>query len=192
MALIKTVSVFGSARVQPGHPYYQQAEAIGRLLGQAGMTVITGGYGGVMEAASKGARELGGRAVGVTVRSWERSGRRLGPNPYLTELVSYDGLTDRLLHVVKRCDAAVACGGGIGTLSEVMMIWSFVQTGEIQAVPIVLLGDQWGPLLEALAHDPVLMGAHEMAMVRLASNAGSAFAMLTATDWPHLVDGARG
>lgn len=145
----RVISVFGSARIRPGRPTWQEAEQVGLLLARAGATVMTGGYGGVMEAASKGAREAGGHVIGVTVGAFEKLGRRSGPNPYIDELIHYDTLSARLLHVVKECDGAVACDGGIGTLSEVSLMWSLVQTGEMLPAPIILLGDRWQPTLDA-------------------------------------------
>jgi hypothetical protein len=138
---ITVVSVFGGGSPRPGDPAYVEAERLGRLLAEAGYVVMTGGYAGVMEAASKGARQAGGRTIGVTVGMFDQAGRQ--PNHYVDEVVTYDLLSDRLLHVVSRCDAAIALPGGIGTLSEVALTWSLLQVGQIAPMPLVLVGDTW-------------------------------------------------
>jgi hypothetical protein len=140
------VSVFGGSSPAPGSPAYQEAYTLGRLLAEAGFAVMTGGYAGTMEATSRGAKEAGGHVIGVTVTDFEENGHR--PNSYLTETVTYTRLSDRLVHLVTRCDAAVALRGGIGTLSEVALTWSLLQVGEIGPKPFVLLGEEWGLLLE--------------------------------------------
>ncbi len=107
---------------------------------------MTGGYYGTMEAVSKGAKLAGGHVIGVTVSMFEGTGQ-LTPNAYNDEVVCYDTLHERLYHLVTRCDAAVALQGGIGTLSEVTLMWSLLQVGEIRAKPFVLLGKRWQDLL---------------------------------------------
>jgi len=169
MPHVPVVSVYGSAGVSPDHPTYREAEQLGRLLAGAGYAVQTGGYAGVMEAASKGAHLAGGHVIGVTVGLFERSGHRSGPNPYIDELVRYDLLSERLLHVVKHCDAAVACGGGIGTLSEIMLLWSLVQTGEKPRVPIVLLGERWRQTIETFIGDGAYIRDGDLSLVSYAS-----------------------
>ncbi|GAB4473081.1 MAG: hypothetical protein Kow00124_11740 [Anaerolineae bacterium] len=178
MADSPVVSVYGSAGVHPGHPTYQAAEELGRLLGAAGYRVLTGGYGGVMEAASKGAHEAGGHVIGVTVALFERTGRRSGPNPYIDELITYDLLSDRLLHVVKYADAAVACGGGIGTLSEVTLLWSLMQTGEKAPIPFVLLGKHWDAFLRAYFDSGEYVRPGDMDLVRVAHTPAEALRLI--------------
>lgn len=158
------VSVYGSARPQPHHPLYMQAERLGRLLGEAGYTVMTGGYGGVMEAASKGAKQAGAHVIGVTVGLFERSGRRSGPNPYVDEVIRYDTLSERMLHIVTQCDAAVALAGGIGTLNEVALTWSLMQVGEIKPKPFVLLGREWLDLFTLYRGDGSFITEEEMSL----------------------------
>lgn len=138
----KIVSVFGGSKPQPGTPSYEEARQVGQLLAQAGWTVATGGYTGVMEAASRGAAEAGGHVIGVTctaIAQW----RGLSPNPWVKEEVQFARLRERLYHLVEFCDATVALPGGIGTLSEVALTWSLLQTGEIKRKPFVLIGRVW-------------------------------------------------
>jgi hypothetical protein len=143
----KVVSIFGSAAIPADHPDYRAAEEVGRLLAQSGYAVLTGGYGGIMEAASKGAKVAGGHVIGVTAALFEGPGKRSGPNPYVGELIRYDSLRDRLHHVVEHCDAAVAMPGGIGTLAEIALMWSYMQTHEIPRRPLVLYGELWNNTL---------------------------------------------
>ncbi len=142
------VTVFGGASPQPGSPAYQEAYTVGRLLAQAGYTVATGGYTGAMEAASRGAAEAGGHVIGVTcdaLNTWER--KSLRPNPWVHEEIRLPTLRERLYKLVEFCDAAVALRGGIGTLSEVSLMWSLIVVGEIKSKPLILLGRAWGDLL---------------------------------------------
>lgn len=143
--MAKVISVFGGSAPQPGEPAYEDAHRLGYLLAEAGFTVMTGGYSGTMEAASKGAHEAGGHVIGVTVGTFKAAG--LLPNAYIAEEIAYDTLPERLLHVVSQADGVITLPGGIGTLSEVALTWSLLQTGEIAPMPFVLLGEKWGDLL---------------------------------------------
>lgn len=164
----KIVSVFGSALVDPGTPDYDEARSLGRALAEAGYTIMTGGYGGAMEAASRGAHEAGGRVIGVTVDLFEKRGFRAGPNPYIDELIHYDTLSDRLRHLVAQCGAAVALPGGIGTLSEIALTWSLLQVGEIDAKPLIVMGKVWSDLLALLYGEGHYIRAEHMALVKTA------------------------
>jgi hypothetical protein len=138
----KIISVFGGSKPQPNTPAYEQARQVGYWLAQAGWAVATGGYTGVMEAASRGAAEAGGHVIGVTctaIAEW----RDLRPNPWVKEEIPFARLRERLYHLVEFCDATVALPGGIGTLSEVALTWSLLQTGEIRRKPFVLVGRVW-------------------------------------------------
>lgn len=150
---MKVVSVFGGSVPKVDSSAYQEAVAMGRLLAQAGYTVATGGYGGVMEAASRGAAEVGGHVIGVTCSLIEDWREGLVANQWVKEEIRFGSLRERLFHLVSFCDAAVALSGGIGTLSEVSFMWSMVQTGEIERKPLVLVGPLWHQTLNTfLAH----------------------------------------
>ncbi len=142
------VCVFGGSAPTPGSPAYEEAYLVGKLLAEAGYTVATGGYVGIMEAASKGAAEVGGHVIGVTtdaLNQWEA--RQVRPNRWVREEIKFPKLRDRLYHLVTFCDAAVSLSGGIGTLSEVSLAWSLIQVGEIAPKPLVLLGKAWEDVL---------------------------------------------
>jgi uncharacterized protein (TIGR00730 family) len=139
---MKTISIFGSSAPRPGDHDYEWAETTGRLLAQAGAAIATGGYMGTMEAASKGAAEVGGRVIGVACNQIERF-RQKGPNPWVNEVVRYETLRERVLHLVTQNDGMIVLPGGIGTISEMTLAWSLLQVGEIPQRPLVLLGDLW-------------------------------------------------
>ena len=136
------VTVFGGSQPKPGDLAYTQAFYLGQLLGDAGYTVLTGGYIGTMEAISHGAAEAGGHVVGVTcdeIEAW----RSVSPNPWVQEEIRYSTIRQRLFGLIEGCDAAVALPGGIGTLAEVAEMWSHLQTSAISARPLILVGKEW-------------------------------------------------
>jgi hypothetical protein len=143
----RIVSVFGGSAPRPGAPAYEEARRCGELLARAGWTVATGGYTGVMEAASRGAAEAGGHVIGVTcalIENW-REGFRA--NAWVKEEIKFGSLRERLYHFVEFCDVALALPGGVGTLSEIALTWSLLQTGEIKPKPLVVVGRVWAETL---------------------------------------------
>ena len=176
------VAVFGASNPKPGSPLYQLSEELGRRLGEAGYSVMTGGYSGTMEAVSKGAREAGAHVIGVTVSVFEGPGKRSGPNAHVAEVIRYETLRDRLVHLVTRCDAAVAVPGGIGTLSEVALMWSLMQVREVKPIPFVLLGDLWKDLLTRLYGTGEFIAAEHMSLWKSASTPEEAVHLLKT--WP--------
>lgn len=141
----KTIAVFGSSRREAESPFYREAHTLGGVLARAGCAVLTGGYGGSMEAASRGAREAGGRVIGVTCAIFDPK----PANPWLTEEIKAATLMERLAMMIMRADGFVAVRGGIGTLSEITLAWSLLQTGSLNGKPLVLLGADWQPILDA-------------------------------------------
>ena len=113
------VSVFGGTHTRPGEKDYDEAVRLGRLLGERGCTVITGGYIGVMEAVSRGAAEAGAHVIGVTCDEIERF-RPGKPNAWVKEEQRFPDLVQRLNALIEGCDAAIALPGGVGTLAEIM------------------------------------------------------------------------
>jgi uncharacterized protein (TIGR00730 family) len=157
------VAVLGSARIEPPDPRWDQARVLGGLLAQAGFTVVTGGYGGLMSAVSQGVSEGGGRVVGLPMRHWDK----LEPNRWNAELRWSDGYGARLDHLL-RCSAVVALPGGVGTLSEVSVIWAAAQT-EATPLSIVLLGHGWPPLIKAIGEN-LVVGAKDLELLRIATS----------------------
>jgi len=138
------VSVFGTARAQPGSPEYEQAEAIARGLAKAGYAVITGGGPGVMEAANKGAATSGGESVGLGIELPMEQGL----NDYVEVGLEFRYFFVRKTVFIKYSQAFVVLPGGFGTLDELFEALTLVQTGKITRFPIVLVGaDYWSGLL---------------------------------------------
>ncbi len=146
--MLKIISVFGGSSPMPGTAAYEQARRLGGLLARAGYAVATGGYMGTMEAASRGAAEAGGHVIGVTCEAIERW-RKTGANPWVKEEIKYPTLRERLYHLVEHCHAAISLPGGVGTLSEIALTWSLMQTREIPAKPLVLVGPLWADTFQA-------------------------------------------
>ena len=149
----KTISVFGGSSPQPGSSAYQVAYDIGRLLAERDFAVATGGYSGTMSAVSQGAAEAGGHVIGVTSTQIELF-RPLGPNQWVKEETRYETLQDRLIHLVRNNDGMIVLPGGIGTLSEMALAWSYLQVGEISERPLVLFGKHWHDILNGFV-DPL-------------------------------------
>ncbi|MVA76194.1 TIGR00730 family Rossman fold protein [Auraticoccus sp. F435] len=146
------ISVFGSARLGPGHPMYAAAEEIGRRLVRAGYAVITGGGPGIMEAANKGAAEAGGQSIGLGIELPFES--RL--NDHVTLGINFRYFFARKTMFVKYAQGFVVMPGGFGTLDELFEALTLVQTEKVTSFPVVLFGTSyWRGLLDWLA-DQVL------------------------------------
>jgi uncharacterized protein (TIGR00730 family) len=141
------VTVFGGAAPRPGEPTYEEALQLGRLLAGAGHTVLTGGYGGTMEAVSRGAAESGGHVIGVTCEEIERW-IPTRANAWVKEEWRLPTLTDRLLVLMDRSEAALALPGGAGTLVEISLLWNRMIIHAVQARPLILIGPAWRQIFE--------------------------------------------
>ncbi|WP_374686087.1 LOG family protein [Promineifilum sp.] len=172
----EVISVFGSSSPPPGSETYEEARQVGRLLAEAGFVVATGGYSGTMAAVSQGAAEAGGHVIGVTCGRIETF-RPLPPNEWVIEEVRYESQRDRLLHLVMNNDGMVALPGGIGTLSEVALAWSLMQTGELSPRPLVLLGPTWRETLRVYAQAEYIR-PRDMDLLYLATSAETATAYI--------------
>ena len=140
----KIVTIFGGAKCREDSREYADALEVGRLLAEAGFTICTGGYLGVMEAASRGARERGGRVLGIVMNQFKAE-----PNRYLTDKVATAHFYERLQHLITRSVGFIALRGGMGTVTEVSLVWNKVQTRVIGPRPLVLLGECWPPIVGA-------------------------------------------
>lgn len=134
----KIVTIFGGSRCGEDSPEYQEAKELGGRLAEAGFTICTGGYLGIMEAASRGAREKGGRVFGIVMNQFKGE-----PNRFLTDKVATDHFYDRLQNLITRSVGFVALRGGMGTVTEISLVWNKLQTRVIEDRPLVLLGDCW-------------------------------------------------
>jgi len=139
------VALFGSARIGEDHPAYEAAREVGRLFGERGWAVVTGGGGGVMEGANRGAKEGGGLSVGFNIVLPHEQ----APNPYLDIDYTFDHFYVRKVCFVKPSEGFVIFPGGFGTLDELYEALTLIQTGKVLHFPVVLFdSDYWGEMLD--------------------------------------------
>jgi uncharacterized protein (TIGR00730 family) len=139
----RIVTIFGGSRCTENSPEYEQAREIGARLAEAGFTICTGGYLGVMEAASRGAREKGGRVLGIVMNQFKAE-----PNRFLTDKVASQHFYERLQNLITRSVGFIALKGGMGTITEISLVWNKIMTGVIAPRPMVLLGECWKPVVQ--------------------------------------------
>ena len=145
----KTVTIFGTARANPGDAVYVLAYKIGTLLAQAGFCVANGGYGGTMLAAAKGAAQAGGKTIGVTCSAFGQKA-----NEFITREIVTDSPDQRLDTLIKLGQAYVVLPGGTGTLLELAKVWELKNKGFLQLdKPVILVGEFWKPLVDLVAAD---------------------------------------
>lgn len=164
----RIVTIFGGSKCGEDCEEYAQARRLGQLLAEAGYTICTGGYLGVMEAASRGAHERGGRVLGVVMNQFKAE-----PNRYLTDKVATSHFYERLQNLITRSVGFVALRGGMGTVTEMSLVWNKVQTRVIEPRPLVLLGDCWPPVVEAWRKHLVVSDA-DIALLDFAATAEEA------------------
>jgi uncharacterized protein (TIGR00730 family) len=139
------VTIFGSARVTPKSPYFQQARELSRMLGEAGFGIITGGGPGIMEASNQGARDAGVKSIGCAIEL----PREQMVNPYVDITVNFRYFFVRKTMFVKYAEGFVIFPGGFGTLDELFEALTLIQTEKLHHFPVILVGhDYWHGLLE--------------------------------------------
>ena len=154
------VTIFGSARIEEGHPHYELARATGAALALEGFTVMTGGGPGIMEAALRGAKEAGGTTVGVGIDLPMEAGR----NAYADNWVEFRYFFVRKVMLVKYSYGFITMPGGFGTLDEVFETATLIQTNKAPGFPLVLMGSEfWQPLLAFTRDTLVAEGAIDQA-----------------------------
>jgi hypothetical protein len=167
-----TISVFGSSTLAPGEAQWELAEALGRHLALAGAHVMNGGYGGAMEAVSRGARAAGGHVIGVTVAVFDKR----TPNRFLSERRHAETLIDRL-RILLSADGFVALEGSVGTLAELFLVWNHVMIGS-EPRPLVCLGAGWQEKLDALREKRFLTDPELFRLVSVAEDPADAVRLL--------------
>jgi uncharacterized protein (TIGR00730 family) len=138
------VTVFGSSRPHEGDADYEEARVLGRALARHGFSICTGGYGGVMEAVSRGAKEANGKTYGVTADFFKNAEL----NAWIDLEVRMKTWEERLFELIRCADAFVACKGGTGTLVELAVVWEMMNKSVMSGKPFAVLGDFWQPVLD--------------------------------------------
>jgi len=164
------VSIFGSARTKPDHPYYKLTEEIARQLSDAGFSVISGGGPGIMEAANKGAYYGKSPSIGLNIQLPHEQ----VSNHYQNISQTFQHFFARKVMFVKFASAYVVMPGGFGTLDELMEALTLVQTGKSRRIPIILVGSKfWGGMLDWIRNTLLaeqMIGAEDLDLVQLIDN----------------------
>jgi len=167
------VTIFGVAKCCETDLEYREAHRVGELLAEVGFTICTGGYSGVMEAASRGAHERGGRVIGITMKQFDKV-----PNRYLTEKVPSEHFYERLQRLITQSVGYIALRGGMGTVTEISLVWNKMQTRVLEPRPLVLLGDCWTPIIAAWQKH-LAVNDDDVQLLRFAQTPDDAVAIIT-------------
>jgi uncharacterized protein (TIGR00730 family) len=177
------ITVFGSSRPRPGDAHYAEAQSLGMELAARGFVVCSGGYAGVMEAVSRGAKEAGGRTLAITARFFKSRANR-----WVDEEIRVKTWQERLFELIKRGHGYIACPGGTGTLVELAVVWEMLNKGMFDkgsgtTKPLVTLGDFWQPVIERVREvepgHPSGWGERSEPLVHAAHSAADAAAYLS-------------
>ncbi len=141
----KTITIFGSSKPLPGEEEYETAYLLGRLLGETGFSVCTGGYQGIMDAVSKGASEFNVDIIGVTVDLFSAQ-----PSKHLTKQIECNSLFERIEKLIECGDAYIILRGGTGTLVELTVAWELMNKNLIEHKPIACHGEMWQRIIQPM------------------------------------------
>jgi uncharacterized protein (TIGR00725 family) len=175
------VTIFGSARTQPGTFGYEETKRTAAALARMDCAIITGGGPGLMRAANEGAASVGASAQSIGIRvdlPFEQEG-----NAFVTDMFEHRTFFTRLHQFVLTSDAFVVAPGGIGTVLEAMMIWQLLQVKHLSGTPLILVGRMWPGLIAwartaMLDTDPPMASAGDMTIPHCVANADEAIALL--------------
>jgi uncharacterized protein (TIGR00725 family) len=145
------IAVFGASAAQPGDGDYEQGIACGHLLAESGYAVVTGGYGGLMEAVSRGAHEVGGRVLGITAPQVFPD--RAGANPFVNEESQAAHLVERIHELTNVSSGCITLPGSLGTLTELAIAWNLAYVARFSGdlpKPIVVVGERWASMVEMI------------------------------------------
>ncbi len=174
----RAAALFGSARIKPDHPWYDAARRTAHRLAEAGITVITGGGPGIMEAANRGAKEGGGLSVGCNIELPHEQ----KSNDYLDISIDFHYFFCRKVMFLKYASAYIGFPGGMGTLDEVFEALTLAQTGKLEEFQVVLYGrDYWDPLVGFMRDRMLANGfisPHDLDLFRITDNAEEAAEMV--------------
>jgi len=171
-AMERIVTIFGGSKCGEDSAEYAEAHRVGELLAEAGFTICTGGYAGVMEAASRGAHERGGRVIGITMNQFTSE-----PNRYLTEKIPSEHFYERLQRLITQSVGYIALRGGMGTVTEISLVWNKMQTRVLEPRPLVLLGNCWPPIVKAWQQH-LAVGNEDVELLRFANTVDEAVAIV--------------
>jgi uncharacterized protein (TIGR00730 family) len=171
------VTVFGSARLKEGHPWYEKTREVAGGIAKLGFTVMTGGGPGIMEAANRGAKEAGGRSVGINIILPHEQ----HVNPWLDASVDMRYFFTRKTLLIKYSYAFVVMPGGIGTMDELFEALTLIQTKKLHQFPVILFGvDYWTPMMSAILRmrDEGLISPEDLNLLVLTDSVDEAMAVL--------------
>jgi hypothetical protein len=173
----KIVTVFGSSRPRPGETQYSVAQELGGELTRLHFIVCSGGYAGTMEAVSRGAKQAGGRTIGITAKFFKAR-----VNAFIDDEIRKKTWQDRLFALIDCGDAFIACPGGTGTLVELAVVWEMLNKHVVSGKPLVVLGDFWHPIIDRvreieLAHES-RWGERQRSLIHRAPSPADAAAFL--------------
>lgn len=172
------VTVFGSARLNAGHPWYEKTREIAGEIAKLGFTVMTGGGPGIMEAANRGAKEAGGRSVGINIILPHEQ----QVNPWLDASVDMRYFFTRKTLLIKYSYAFVVMPGGIGTMDELFEALTLIQTKKLNQFPVILFGvDYWTPMMSAILRmkQDGLISPEDLDLLTLTDSIPEAMAVLS-------------
>lgn len=159
----RTIAIFGSSQIDSSHSDYIKARKIASKLASLGYAIVTGGYGGIMEAANRGAREANGRSIGITTELFSERGKG---NAWLDETICETDLLARTVRLIKTADGFAVLPGQAGTLAEVALLWALLRVGDLGERPIVLVGKIWENVCSTLSRD-LWLSQHETSHCRI-------------------------
>ena len=166
------ITVFGGSRCRPEAAEYKEALKLGRLLVEAGFDVCSGGYSGIMEAISRGAHDAGGHVIGVTMEQFKSA-----PNRYLNKIEPSADFYARLQILIRESVGYIALRGGMGTVTEISLVWNKLVMGVLPQRPLILLGECW-PRAITCIREHLVVSNEDMSHLLFAATADEAVALL--------------
>ncbi len=153
---VKTITVFGSSMPKPGDKDYEDAYLIGKKLGDKGFNICSGGFQGIMDAVSKGAKEAGVEAIGITVPLFNAQSSK-----YLTNEIKCNTLFERLDNLITYGDGFIILPGGTGTLLELSLVWEMINKNISKPKPVACLGEMWSKIVAPMEERVKIEGRKE-------------------------------
>ncbi|MEM1530500.1 MAG: LOG family protein [Candidatus Bathyarchaeia archaeon] len=179
-----TVAIFGSARIERGSRIYWEIYELARMIGEAGMNIVTGGGPGLMNAASEGHRAGRRSSEAKTIGLRIKLPFKEVESSHLDIKKEFDRFSHRLDEFMKIANAVVVAPGGVGTLLELAYTWQLLQVKHISNIPVILLGDMWLDFLEWVKRWPLrqqLLDPEDVALLFPARNIKEAFEIIMET-----------